>query len=237
LSQAARLKALYKYRKPSESDDATTLSFDYDSGDMSDASSLVRSSDDIDEEMSSSYSDFTNKSGSQAYQIRSSASVNSMPPLNFKRHETKKYLTRMRSPVSSSELQGTPQLPMINLDAFNNNSNNMTSSNTFSSSNFSSGSRTFNMPATYTKFNTVPHQHQHASQALYSNPFNRNDYSMTMPMMHQQYNSYNTTPTSKPSFLASFASSSSYDAQMIKTFFTSGPGSSPLVSFLSLQLS
>jgi len=239
LSQAARLKALYKYRKPSESDDATTLSFDYDSGDMSDASSLVRSSDDIDEEMSSSYSDFTYKSGSQAYQIRSSASVNSMPPLKFKRHETKKYLTPMRSPVSSSELQGTPQLPMLNLDAFNNNNNNMTSSNTFSS-NFSSGSRMFNMPATYTKFNTVPHQHQHVSQALYSNPFNRNDYSMTMPMMHHQYNSYNAPPTSapiKPSFLASFASSSSYDAQMIKNFFTSGPGSSPLVSFLSLQLS
>lgn len=233
LSHAARLKALYKYRKPSESDDATTLSFDYDSGDISDASSLVQSSDDIDEEMSSSYSDFTNKSGSQAYQIRSSASVNSMPPLKFKRHETKKHLTPMRSPVSSSELQGTPQLPMLNLDAFNNN--NISSSNTYSS-NFSSGSRMFNMPATYTKFNTVPHQHQ---AAPYNNPFNRNDYSMTMPMMHHQYSSYNTTavPT-KPLFLASFASSStstSYNAQMIKNFFTSGPGSSPLVSFLSLS--
>lgn len=245
MSHASRLKALCKYRKPSESDDATTtFSFDYDSGDMSDSSSLAQSSDD--EELSSSYSDFTNKSSSHAYQIRSSASVNSMPPIKFKKHETKNNLmATKRSPASSFDSQGNIQLPMLIVDAFNNknnnnvinnsNNNSVSSNGNSINSNFSSGNRILNVPGTFTKFNTAPY-HQ-MSQALYNNSFNRNDYSMTMPMMHHQYNSYNSTATSaplKPLFLTSFASSSSsspsYNVQMIKNFFTSGPGSSPLVS-------
>lgn len=237
LSHSMRLKALCKYRKPSESDDATTLSFDYDSGDMSDSSSLAHSSDEIDEEVSSSYSDFTNKSSTHAYQLHSSASVNSMPPLKHKNH--KKMALSTRSPASSTELQpGTLQLPALNQDAFNNNSNSNNSS--IVSNNFNSGSRLYNLPAAITKLISTPYHH--TSPALYNNPYNRNDYSMTMPMMQHQYNSYNSSATSvpplKPLFLASFASSSmsstSYNAQMIKNFFTSGPGSSPLVSFLLL---
>lgn len=76
MSQMSRLKALYKYRKPSESDDATTLSFDYDSGEESDHSSIERSSSESD---SSSFSDLTNKSSSRDYKMHSSVSIHSMP--------------------------------------------------------------------------------------------------------------------------------------------------------------
>jgi hypothetical protein len=83
MSHASRLKALYKYRKPSESDD-TTLSFDYDSGEMSDTSSLARSSSDIEED-SSSFSDLTTKSSNRGFKIRSSTSVHSMPMIKIAR--------------------------------------------------------------------------------------------------------------------------------------------------------
>jgi hypothetical protein len=84
MSHASRLKALCKYRKPSESDDATTLSFDYDSGDMSDTSSLAGSSSDAEGD-SSSFSDLTTKSSNRAYNLRSSTSIHSMPQIKISR--------------------------------------------------------------------------------------------------------------------------------------------------------
>lgn len=106
MSHASRLKALYKYRKPSESDDATTLSFDYDSGDMSDTSSLARSSSDVEED-SSSFSDLTTKSSSRGYNIRSSTSINSMPLIKLSR-KSRQSKTAAQSPNRSLE---TPQFP------------------------------------------------------------------------------------------------------------------------------
>lgn len=100
LSYASRLRALYKYRKPSESDDGTALSFDYDSGDMSDTSSLARSSSDLGED-SSSFSDLTTKSSNYGYKIRSSASINSMP--HMRTHGKSK--TPALSPNRSQETQ------------------------------------------------------------------------------------------------------------------------------------
>ena len=78
MSHGSRIKALCKYRKPSESDDATTLSYEYDSGDLSDSSSLAQSSSDI----SSSYSDVTTKSSNR---LKMSDSVHSMPSMMLKR--------------------------------------------------------------------------------------------------------------------------------------------------------
>lgn len=100
LSHASRLKALYKYRKPSESDDGTALSFDYDSGDISDTSSLARSSSDLGED-SSSFSDLTTKSSNYGYKIKSSASIHSMP--HMRTHRTNK--TPTLSPNRSQETQ------------------------------------------------------------------------------------------------------------------------------------
>lgn len=106
MSHASRLKALYKYRKPSESDDATTLSFDYDSGDMSDTSSLARSSSDVEED-SSSFSDLTTKSSGRGYNIRSSTSISSMPLIKLSR-KSRQSKTAVQSPNRSLE---TPQFP------------------------------------------------------------------------------------------------------------------------------
>lgn len=99
ISQKSRMKSLYKYRKPSESDDATTLSFDYDSGDISDNSSLERSSS-AEEQDSSSYSDLTNSN--YGYKIRSSHSVHSMPLKKFSKN-VKKSSTAVQSPNQSME--------------------------------------------------------------------------------------------------------------------------------------
>ena len=96
LSHASRQKALYKYRKPSESDDGTALSFDYDSGDLSDTSSLARSSSDLGED-SSSFSDLTTKSSNYGYKIRSSASVHSMPHMRTHRKNKTPHLSPNRS--------------------------------------------------------------------------------------------------------------------------------------------
>lgn len=106
LSHASRLKALYKYRKPSESDDGTALSFDYDSGDISDTSSLARSSSDLGED-SSSFSDLTTKSSNYGYKIRSSASIHSMPHMRTHRKGKASNLSPNRSqetqfPINSS---------------------------------------------------------------------------------------------------------------------------------------
>lgn len=108
MSHASRLKALYKYRKPSESDDATTISYEYDSGDMSDSSSLAQSSSDGDE-ISSSYSDVTNKSSNRAYRLRMSNSVHSMPSMKLQR-ELSKRSNSTQSPVCSLD---TPQFSNI----------------------------------------------------------------------------------------------------------------------------
>lgn len=99
ISHKSRIKSLYKYRIPSESDDATTLSFDYDSGDLSDNSSLERSSSDAEQD-SSSYSDLTN--GYSGYKIRSSHSVRSMPLKKFSKN-VKKSSTAVQSPNQSLE--------------------------------------------------------------------------------------------------------------------------------------
>lgn len=107
MSHSSRLKALCKYRKHSESDDATTLSFDYDSGDMSDTSSLAQSSSDVEED-SSSFSDLTTKSSTQGYKIRSSTSVHSMPLIKISR-KIRKSATAAQSPNRSLE---TPQFPI-----------------------------------------------------------------------------------------------------------------------------
>lgn len=200
ISQASRLKALYKYRKPSESDDATTLSYEYDSGDISDSSSMEHSSSDEDE-VSSSFSDMTNKSSNRAYRLRMSASARSMPALKLKRENSKK----SNSTYSPSLSLDTPQF-----------------------SNIPSNSSTFH---------------------------GRNDYSMMM----QGHNFYPTPQKPSFSFLASSSASNNisnnynnnnvnvstatttnFNAQMIKNFFTSGPGSSnefPLVSLSCLSLS
>lgn len=108
MSHASRLKALYKYRKPSESDDATTMSYEYDSGDLSDSSSLAHSSSEGDE-LSSSYSDLTNKSSSRAYQIKMSHSTHSMPSMKLQR-ELIKRSTSTQSPACSLD---TPQFSNI----------------------------------------------------------------------------------------------------------------------------
>jgi hypothetical protein len=103
ISQAFRLKALYKYRKPSESDDATTLSFEYDSGEMSDSSSLAQSSSDT--EMSSSFSDVTNSN--RAYRLRMSSSVHSMPAMKLKRELSKKSNSTY-SPIDTPQFSNPP---------------------------------------------------------------------------------------------------------------------------------
>lgn len=98
MSQTSRLKVLYKYRKPSESDDATTLSFDYDSGEVSDHSSIERSSSESD---SSSFSDVTNKSSSRDYKMHSSVSIHSMP--HYKKSRRGNKPTTLPSPLSSNQ--------------------------------------------------------------------------------------------------------------------------------------
>lgn len=103
MSQTSRLKVLYKYRKPSESDDATTLSFDYDSGEVSDHSSIERSSS---EEESSSYSDLTNKSSSRDCKIHSSVSIHSMPHYRKSRRAGKPTTPTLPSPLSSNQQFG-----------------------------------------------------------------------------------------------------------------------------------
>lgn len=215
VSQASRLKALCKYRKPSESDDATTLSFEYDSGDLSDTSSLARSSSDV-EEISSS-SDFTTKSSSNAYQLRSSASVNSMPAIKLQQHEKRSHYT---------------QYPTLNFDSFCINNNNINKN----SNTKSFGNRILpNINAA-----AVPRSNQNPYHQLTSAsyPYSRSDYSLTLPMMHNQYP---TASAIKPNLVASSTMTSStnlnmYSAQMIKNFFKLGPAASnefPLVSFLS----
>lgn len=175
MSHASRLKALYKYRKPSESDDATTLSFEYDSGDMSDSSSLAHSSSDGDE-VSSSFSDVTNKSSNRAYRIRMSTSAHSMPSMKLQR-ELSKRSTSTQSPACSLD---TPQFSNI--------------------------------------------------------PSNSSTFSMTMPG-NQHFYPIASFSSQKPlNFIKSTAAAANtnFNAQMIKNFFTSGPGSSndfPLVSF------
>jgi hypothetical protein len=101
MSRASRLKALYKYRKPSESDDATTLSFDYDSGDVSDTSSLAQSSSEL-EEVLSSFSDVTTKSSNRAFKLRSSASLNSMLPQKLKYGSV--HINKIESPIIKKTL-------------------------------------------------------------------------------------------------------------------------------------
>lgn len=205
LSYASRLKALYKYRKPSESDDATTLSFDYDSGDMSDTSSLERSSSVGGD--SSSFSD--TKSSNYAYKIRSSTSVHSMPQFKYPR-KLRKSVTSVRSPDRSLE---TPQFPTK-----------------FKS--IDSGNRIMQQPTFSTFPKPVPYHLTHQMSAPALN--NRSDYPMMMPMMMQQQPTFGqfTKPNFYPSL--SMPSGSVPVNQMIKAFFTSGPASSnecPLVSF------
>lgn len=101
MSRTSRLKVLYKYRKPSESDDATTLSFDYDSGEASDHSSMERSSSD---EESSSFSDLTNKSSSRDCKMHSSVSIHSMPQYKKSRRAGKP--ATLPSPLSSNQQFG-----------------------------------------------------------------------------------------------------------------------------------
>lgn len=112
ISHASRMRTLYKYRKPSESDDATTLSFEYDSGDMSDNSSLEQSSSDIEQD-SSSYSDLTTQSSSYAYRIRSSNSVHSMPHMRIS-NKMKKPIKKALSPNRSLEAPQFSFKPKIN---------------------------------------------------------------------------------------------------------------------------
>lgn len=214
LSCASRLKALYKYRKPSESDDATTLSFDYDSGDLSDTSSLERSSSEVGGD-SSSFSDLTTKSSNYAYKIRSSASVHSMPQFKCSR-KLRKSVTAVQSPNRSLE---PPQFPTK-----------------FKS--IDSGNRMAQQPYFSTFPKTAPYNltHQMSAPAL-----NRYDYPMMMPMMLQQPSFGQFT---KPNFYPSLSvpngsvHANQYPNQVIKAFFTSGPASSnecPLVSFLITQ--
>lgn len=106
ISQSSRVKALYKYRKPSESDDTATLSFEYDSGDVSDNSSLERSSSDIEED-SSSFSDLTTKSSNRGYTMRSSSSVHSMPLIKVPRKIIKS-ATAVQSPNFSMDATQFP---------------------------------------------------------------------------------------------------------------------------------
>lgn len=215
MSHASRLKALYKYRKPSESDDTTTLSFDYDSGDMSDTSSLEQSSSDVDGD-SSSFSDLTTKSSSRGYKLHSSTSIHSMPLMKLSR-KNRKSATAVQSPNHSLE---TPQFPI-----------------NFKSGDSFSGNRValqFNLP---TQPKSIPYHltHQMSAPTLY----NRSDVMMPPMMMQpQQQSSYGQF--AKPNYYPSLSMPSSNvhanqnPNQMIKAFFTSGPASSndcPLVSF------
>lgn len=212
LSQTSRLKALYKYRKPSESDDATTLSFDYDSGDMSDSSSLERSSSDVGED-SSSFSDLTTKSSTRGYKMRSSASVHSMPQFKTSR-KLRKSATAAQSPNRSLD---TPQFPI-----------NFKSVDPSSANRLAQQSNISNFPK------SIPYHltHQMSAPTLYT----RSDYPMMPPMMMQQpsFGQF-TKPNYYPSLSMPPANvhASQNPNQMIKAFFTSGPPSSndfPLVS-------
>lgn len=210
LSQSSRLKALYKYRKPSESDDATTLSYDYDSGDMSDTSSIAQSSSDVGED-SSSYSDLTTKSSNCGYKIRSSASVNSMPQIKVSR-KARVSVTAAHSPNRSLEAPQF-QFPM-----------------NFKSSEVSGGNRVVYPPF---PSKSLPYHLTHQMSAPALN--NRSD-SLTMPLMSQQPSLGHFT---KPNYYPSLSMPSpsvhinQNPNQRIKAFFTHGPASSnefPLVS-------
>lgn len=208
LSQASRLKALYKYRKPSESDDTATLSFEYDSGEMSDTSSLARSSSDVEED-SSSFSDLTTKSSSRGYKLRSFTSVRSMPHVK-KLRKLRKSATTAHSLNRSME---APNFPV-----------------TFKSNDFShdnSLAQQSNIPS-HSKSIQYHLSHQMSAPTLN----NRSDYSMMQPQPSygqvakpNYYSSLSVPPTN--------VGFNQNPNQMIKAYFTSGPASSndfPLVS-------
>lgn len=208
ISQSARLKSLMKYRKPSESDDATTLSYDYDSGDMSDNSSIERSSSGVDED-SSSFSDLTTKSSSYGYKIRSSASIHSMPQMKQSRNKLKKSPTlTMHSPNRSLESQFTSlgnRVAQHSNSPVNPKSIPYHLTHQMSAPALNSRSDSF----------TMPMMQQQPSFGQFTKPNYYSSLSMPSTGVH-----VNQNPN-----------------QMIKAFFTSGPASSnefPLVSLLSL---
>lgn len=214
LSQASRLKALYKYRKPSESDETTTMSFEYDSGEMSDSSSLARSSSEADED-SSSYSDLTTKSSSRGYKLRSFASVRSIPMVR-KLRKLRKSATTAHSPNRSME---APHFPV-----------------NFKSNEFSHDSSVAQQSSTSSHHpKSIPYHLTHQMSAPTLN--NRSDYSMMPSTMMQPQPSFGQF--AKPNYYASLSVPSTNVGlnqnpnQMIKAYFTSGPASSndfPLVS-------
>jgi hypothetical protein len=181
MSHASRLKALYKYRKPSESDDATTFSYEYDSGDLSDSSSLAHSSSDGDE-VSSSFSDVTNRSSNRAYRLRMSNSMHSMPSM---KRELSKRSTSTQSPACSLD---TPQFSNI----------------------------PFNSSTFYSRDSITMTSHPHY-----------------YPIASSSQKPLNYINSTAAAAAAAITSNTNYNSQMIKNFFTSGPGSSdefPLVS-------
>ena len=204
ISQSSRLRALYKYRKPSESDDATTLSFDYDSGDISDNSSLEQSSSDAEQD-SSSYSDLTTKSSNYGYKMRSSTSVHSMPHIKVS-NKTKKSVTAAQSPNRSLE---TSQFSFKSMDG--NRAANQ--SNAFIPQKPAPFHLTHQMSAPLLSMTSMIHQPQ---QLSYAQPAYRNNYYPSLSMPGNASNQ-NQNPN-----------------QTLKAFFTSGPASSndfPLVRF------
>lgn len=212
LSHTSRLRAFFKYRKPSESDDATTLSFDYDSGEMSDTSSLARSSTDVGDD-SSSFSDLTTKSSNYRYKIRSNNSIHSMTqPRNSRK--IRKSATAVQSPNRSFE---TAQYL----------------TNAKSSDIGSRVAQHLNFPMNP---KSSPYHLTHQMSAPVLN--NRSDHPMTSVMTNQQPSlGQFTKPNYYPSLSMPAASVhvNQNPNQMIKAFFTSGPASSnecPLVSFL-----
>lgn len=205
MSQASRLKALYKYRKQSESDDATTLSFEYDSGDMSDTSSIERSSSD--EDGLSSFSDLTTKSSSYGYKMRSSNSVHSMPQMKVSK-------SRQSTAISPNRSLETPQFKSFDSG--------------YRTTPLPNAS---NIPLKSIPYHLT---HQMSAPTLYNRSDGLvMPPTMIQPTSLGQYgirpNYYPSLSMPSANALAN-----QYQNQMIKAFFTSGPASSnefPLVSF------
>lgn len=212
MNQTSRLKALYKYRKPSESDDATTFSYEYDSGEMSDSSSLEHTSSDEDE-VSSSYSDITTKSSNRAYRLRMSASARSMPAMKLHRENSKK----SNSTYSPSLSLDTPQF-----------------------SNIPSNSSTFHGRNDYSM---IMQGHHHFYPPVIGKNSSFNNFIVSSSIASNSNNNFNINNLNNNNNVnvsTATTTTNNYNAQMIKNFFTSGPGSTnefPLVSLICLSLS
>jgi hypothetical protein len=119
-------ESLYKYRKPSEcssfpSDDAAEIDYDYldiedDTGNISDISSLVSSSNDEEVSSSSSFA-FSRQKQQRPNTLRISASLSSVPQtlLNNNDHQKKCFYSPTSSPVPATPTNVRSMTPSIEI--------------------------------------------------------------------------------------------------------------------------